>query len=143
LQPLDLLSAFTDSNTLRLAEEVKGKLGPHLNGLQRLSAHAVKDQLSGFHVAVLGLLNEGPDDVLAVGEAVFSPLLKEPRKRLPHPVVEGPDFGGYAAPVNARIALREGPAWPTPSLGCWLFCANLLWSHALNIHLFFVTYQCM
>jgi hypothetical protein len=42
LYPLNLLSAFHDSDALRVTEEIKGKLGPHLNGLQRLSAHAVK-----------------------------------------------------------------------------------------------------
>jgi len=47
--------------------------------------------------------------------------------------VERADFGGYTTPVDARIALLEGPAWPALSLGCyWLFCANLYWFHALK-----------
>jgi hypothetical protein len=125
------LNAFPGSDAIRLAEEIKGKLSAHLNGLQGLSAHTVKDILNCFHVAVFGFLNEGPDDVLAAREAVFCPILKKPCERLPHPVVERADFGGYTTPVDARIALLEGPAWPTPSLGCyWLFCANLF--HALK-----------
>jgi len=136
LHPLNLLNATHDSDALRIAKEIKGKLGPNLNGLQRLSAHAVKDILNSPHVAFFGLLNECPDDVLAVREAVFRPLLERTCKCLSHPVVERSDFGRYTAPVDARIALREGPAWPTPSLGCyWLFCANPFWFHAVNIHL--------
>jgi hypothetical protein len=127
------LNAFNGSDAVRLADEMKGKLGAHLNGLQGLSAHAVKDILNCFHVAVLGFLNEGPDDLLAICETVFCPILKKPCERLPHPVVELPDFGGHTAPVDARIALLEGPAWPTPSFGYyWLFCANLHWFHVLK-----------
>jgi len=107
-------------------------LGRYLNGLQRLAAHAVKDQLNGFHVTILGLLNDCPDDVLAVGEAVFCRSLQKPCELLPHPVVERPDFGRYTTPVYTGIALREGPAWPTHSLGCWLFCANRLWFHVVK-----------
>jgi len=72
------LNAFNSSDAIRLAEEIKGKLGAHLNGLQGLSAHAVKDILNCFHVAVFGFLNEGPDDVLTICETVFCPLLKKP-----------------------------------------------------------------
>ena len=41
----------------------KGKLGLHLNGLKRLSAHPVKDIFNGPHVALFGHLNEGLDDL--------------------------------------------------------------------------------
>jgi hypothetical protein len=58
LHLLYLLNAFSDSDMFCLAKEIKGMLGRHLNGLQRLSAHAVKDILNGPHVALFGLLNE-------------------------------------------------------------------------------------
>jgi hypothetical protein len=134
LHPLNLLNAPHDSDTLRIAKEIKGKLGPHLNGLQRLATHAVKDQLNGFHVTIFSLLNDCPDDVLAVREAVFRPLLEKTCECFSHPVVERPDFGRYTTPVYTRIALREGPARPTPSLGCWLFCANRNWLHRVKIY---------
>jgi NAD(P)-dependent dehydrogenase (short-subunit alcohol dehydrogenase family) len=104
LHPLNPLNAFSDSDSLRLTEEIKGELGAHLNGLQGLSAHAVKDVLNGFQIAFFSLLNEDPDDVLAVREALFGPLLERTCECLSHPVVERPDVGGYATPVNARIA---------------------------------------
>jgi hypothetical protein len=77
LHPLNPLNAFSDSDSLRLTEEIKGELGAHLNGLQRLSAHAVKDILNGSEIAFFSLLNEDPDDVLAVREALFGSLLKK------------------------------------------------------------------
>jgi hypothetical protein len=75
LHPLNSRNAFPCSDPICLAEEIKGELGTHLNGLKRFSAHAVKDILDGPHVAIYCQLNQGPDDVRAIREAALSSLL--------------------------------------------------------------------
>jgi hypothetical protein len=101
------------------------------DSLRRPATHPVQHVFNRLHVAFLSPLDKRPYDVLAVGEALLRLFLEKSRKTFAHPLVEGSNFGRYAALVYTRVVSSERLARTARFLGCyWLLCATTVrWFH--------------